>query len=183
MTEPTVIYPPTSPREAMQTFNCNVFLGGSISKNKGDEVRALGDAEDWQKRLIAELPNLPVTWFNPRNKSGVWNPDTKMVIDDPDFKAQVVWELAAQEQADILVYYFDAEAKAPIVLMELGCFGARCYDDSDNPQVIVYCPEGFWRKGNVDIFCERYDIPCYSDRGAFVNALTTLIEETLEEIN
>ena len=25
------------------------------------------------------------------------------------------------------------------------------------------CPEGFWRKGNVDIVCERFGIPCVED--------------------
>lgn len=27
-----------------------------------------------------------------------------------------------------------------------------------HPQVIVCCPEGFWRKGNVDIVCQRYGV-------------------------
>jgi hypothetical protein len=25
-------------------------------------------------------------------------------------------------------------------------------------KLIVLCPEGFWRKGNVDIVCEKYGV-------------------------
>ena len=35
--------------------------------------------------------------------------------------------------------------------MELGLFAA-------NKKVIVCCPEGFWRKGNVDFICKKFEL-------------------------
>jgi hypothetical protein len=47
--------------------------------------------------------------------------------------------------------YFDENTKSPISLLELGLYAS-------SGKMIVYCPEGFWRKGNVDIVAQRYDI-------------------------
>jgi len=47
--------------------------------------------------------------------------------------------------------HFSPETKSPISLLELGL-----YANSD--KLIVSCPAGYWRKGNVDIICERYGI-------------------------
>ena len=48
--------------------------------------------------------------------------------------------------------YFAPETKAPITLLELGLFART-------GKAVVCCPEGFWRKGNVDVVCRMYDIP------------------------
>ena len=42
------------------------------------------------------------------------------------------------------------DSKSPITLLELGLH------KDDN--IIVCCPEGFYRKGNVDIVCKKYNI-------------------------
>jgi hypothetical protein len=47
--------------------------------------------------------------------------------------------------------YFDPNTQSPISLLELGLH-AR------DGKLIVLCPEGFWRKGNVDIVCEKYGV-------------------------
>ncbi len=47
--------------------------------------------------------------------------------------------------------YFDPNTKSPISLLELGLYAA-------SDKLTVCCPEGFWRKGNVDIVCERYGV-------------------------
>ena len=52
--------------------------------------------------------------------------------------------------------YFDPETKSPISLLELGLF-------ANSGKIHVICPEGFWRKGNVDIVCDEYNIPMYKD--------------------
>ena len=40
--------------------------------------------------------------------------------------------------------------KSPITLLELGLHAGK------NPQkLVVCCPDGYWRKGNVDIVCRR----------------------------
>jgi hypothetical protein len=65
----------------------------------------------------------------------------------------VEWELQGLDDATYIVFYFDPATKSPVTLMELGLQAAK------SPQkLIVCCPEGFWRKGNVDIVCARYGV-------------------------
>ena len=51
----------------------------------------------------------------------------------------------------MIVVYFDHKTTSPITLLELGLF-------SRTGKLIVCCQEGFWRKGNVDIVCKKYNI-------------------------
>jgi hypothetical protein len=64
--------------------------------------------------------------------------------------------------------YFSPETKSPISLLELGAYGEK-------GNMIVCCPDGFWRKGNVDIFCTRHDIPMFNTMEEAVGALRTKI--------
>ena len=77
-------------------------------------------------------------------------------FENPNFYQQVMWELTSLEVCDLIVMYFDPKTKSPISLLELGLF-AR------SEKIIVVCPDGFWRKGNVEIVCNFYNIPLYSD--------------------
>jgi hypothetical protein len=43
-----------------------------------------------------------------------------------------------------------------ITLFELGLF-AR------SGKLVVCCPDGFWRKGNVDVVCKRYGVETVGD--------------------
>ena len=61
------------------------------------------------------------------------------------------WELDALGKSDVILMYFDPETKSPISLLELGLF-------AKSGKLVVCCPEGFWRKGNVDIVCQRFGI-------------------------
>jgi hypothetical protein len=40
--------------------------------------------------------------------------------------------------------------------LELGLF-------AHSGKIRVICPSGFWRKGNVDIVCQYYNIPLYEN--------------------
>ena len=54
-------------------------------------------------------------------------------------------------QSDYVIMYFDRAT--PITLLELGLLASM------RPQkVLVVCPDGYWRKGNVDVVCDRYGI-------------------------
>lgn len=110
----------------------------------------MGEAEDWQTKLTDDLKDIDCLILNPRRDD--WDSSWKQTKDNPQFRQQVTWELRAQEQASILVYYFAEQSKAPITFLELGLFGHK-------PYTLVFCPKGFYRKGNVDITCERYGIP------------------------
>ena len=117
-----------------------IFLGGSIE---------MGVADKWQQRLVETLSDKDYIFFNPRRND--WNSEWKQEITHPEFKEQVEWELEALEIADIIIMYFDPNTKSPVSLLELGLHAKE-------RKLIVYCPEGFWRKGNVDIVCEAYKV-------------------------
>jgi hypothetical protein len=119
-----------------------IFLGGSIE---------MGKAENWQERVVAALRHLDVLILNPRRVE--WNASREQSIDNPDFREQVEWELDALERADMVVMYFAPETRSPITLLELGIVAAQA-----PKKLVVSCPEGFWRKGNVDIVCHRFGV-------------------------
>lgn len=130
----------TAPEIIHPLENINIFLAGSIE---------MGKASDWQSNVIKEFKNENVTIFNPRREN--WNSSWKQSIDNPQFVEQVNWELNALDFSDIILMYFEPNTLSPISLLELGLHAKY------NNRVIVVCPEGFWRKGNVDIICKRYD--------------------------
>lgn len=124
-----------------------VFLAGSIE---------MGKAEDWQKMIIKELSDYPIQFLNPRRDD--WDNSWKQTIEDKQFNEQVTWELTSLEASQFIIMYFDPNTKSPISLLELGIH-ACC-----NPErLIVLCPEGFWRKGNVDIVCKKYGVKQVND--------------------
>ena len=120
----------------------SVFLAGSIE---------MGKAEDWQARVTAALSHLNVLLLNPRRNH--WDAGLDQSIDNAPFKEQVVWELDALDRADMIIMFFAPETKSPITLLELGIHAAATPE-----KLVVCCPDGFWRKGNVDIVCERYKV-------------------------
>jgi hypothetical protein len=122
-----------------------VFLAGSIE---------MGNAENWQERVASALSDVPnLTVLNPRRDN--WDSSWAQSIHNPEFRGQVEWELAAQEIADVIFMYFAPGTQAPITLLELGLF-AR------SGKLIVCCPDGFWRKGNVEVVCKYYGVSFYS---------------------
>lgn len=127
-----------APNTIVKDENLSIFLAGSIEMDK---------AENWQNKIITYFDDNEITFFNPRRDC--WDASWKQEISNPKFKEQVSWELDALDQADVIVMYFDPATKSPISLLELGLF-------ANSKKLVVCCPEGFWRKGNVDIVCERY---------------------------
>ena len=132
-------------------FTPKIFLAGSIE---------MGKAEDWQTAIIEKLKDKDVIIFNPRRDD--WDPTWEQTKDNPEFYKQVTWELEHLELADWIILYLDPNTKSPITLLELGIH-------SQANKLIVCCPEGFYRKGNIDITCEYYGIPCTDDKEQFFN--------------
>lgn len=127
-----------------------VFLGGSID---------MGKATDWQAEMAAALADQDVVILNPRRPD--WNPAWKPEADEPNFRRQVEWELAALESADVVVMYFAPGSQSPVSLLEMGLH-AR------SGKLIVLCPKGFWRKGNVDITAKAYGVHQVDDLAALI---------------
>ncbi|MNE52424.1 hypothetical protein D3C87_1084220 [compost metagenome] len=116
-----------------------IFLAGSIEMDK---------AVDWQKKC-EELLQDQFVIFNPRRNE--WDSSWSQTIENIHFKEQVNWELVALEKADIIIMYFAENTMSPISLLEFGL-----YAQSNKMKVVV--EENFWRKGNIDIVCERYSV-------------------------
>ena len=150
----TLLKPPTTIPE-----NCgaSVFLAGSIE---------MGLAEDWQVAIQGRLIDSGITVFNPRRDD--WNPNWEQRADNPPFREQVEWELNALDKSDLILMYLQPGTKSPISLLELGLYAS-------SGKLLVCCPEGFWRKGNVDIVCQRSAIP------QFVT-LSQMVDFTIERL-
>lgn len=133
-----VIKPPTTlPTKDKRP---KIFLAGSIEQ---------GAAIEWQKKIEDAVKEFDLIVYNPRRDD--WDSSWKATIDEPKFVEQVNWELDALDDADIIVMFLDPNTKSPISLLELGLYATE-------GNLIVCCPEGFFRKGNVDIVCKRYGL-------------------------
>lgn len=143
-----VIYPPNYVLPNARNL-VDIFLAGSIE---------MGLAPDWQAPLGAQLSELECVRhvFNPRRAD--FDPSVKQSIDDEYFSNQVNWELDNIEAVPIVFMYLDPATKSPISLAELGYLLGmqRSFAPYDIKQeIIVCCPDGFWRQGNVEIMIER----------------------------
>lgn len=138
-----------APDDYNLTGKKSVFLAGSID---------MGKAKDWQTEVEEALADLPVIILNPRRDD--WDSSWEQDISNPEFEEQVEWEISGQDDADIICMYFDPDGQAPITLLELGLF-------AQSGKLIVCCPEGYWRRGNVQVVCNHYGI---------------LLVDTLEEL-
>jgi hypothetical protein len=127
-----------------------VFLAGSIE---------MGSAVNWQQTIVDTFTE-NVIFFNPRRDD--W--DSTWGQDSDKFNEQVNWELDRLADSDIILLYFDPSTKSPISLLELGLY-AR------SGKLMVCCPDGFWRQGNVRVVCERYNVPYFTDKDAWMKAI------------
>src|SRR5262249_12990244 len=121
-----------------------------------------GTAEDWQRQIEDALHDLPVVILNPRRD--VWDASWVQSFSNPQFREQVEWELEAQDRASVIASYFAPWATAPVTWLELDLF-AR------SGKLIVCCPEGFWRRGNVEVVCARYGVPLVGELTELVRLL------------
>ncbi|KAJ7610793.1 hypothetical protein FB45DRAFT_324608 [Roridomyces roridus] len=135
----------------------SVFLAGSIE---------MGTVEDWQTILTHNLSHLPITIINPRRDE--WDSSWVQDISNPTFKTQVEWELDGQDAADVIAMYLHPDTKAPISLLELGLY-------APSGKMIVCCPEGFYRRGNVQIVCARFGIE-------LVDSIDELTQRVIEKL-
>lgn len=148
------------PPNAVPDGGLRVFLAGSIE---------MGTAWDWQDWLASQLEklNLPLVVMNPRRDD--WDSSWVQEESNPQFNEQVTWELDGIENSDYILFYFDPATKSPVTLAELGyvlgmykMVGDFTGDaKTHSPTIIVVCPNGFWKNGNVDIMCRRAGIPVY----------------------
>ena len=139
----------------------SIFLAGSIE---------MGKAGRWQGIVVEALKDIDdLLILNPRRNG--WNSSWDQSIDNPQFKEQVEWELDGIHHVDYIAMYYDPKTKSPITMMEFGL-----YAKSNPEKLIVCCPEGFWRKGNVDVVCSKYGVEQVDSLEALIENITNKIK-------
>jgi hypothetical protein len=137
-----------------------IFLAGSIE---------MGKAEDWQSMIPTIFENRQeLVFFNPRRDD--WDSSWEQNESNPQFNYQVNWELDHLDEADLIFMYFSPETKSPISLLELGLY-------ANSGKMIVCCPDTFYRKGNVDIVCSKFNVPVYNTIGSAIGRLRTELKD------
>lgn len=133
-----VIYAPSAD---VPTGVKSIFLAGTTAKV---------DTGDWRETLSSSLSDVPVTLYNPYRAD--WDSSWREDVDFAPYREQVEWELEKQDKADIVIIYFHPATQAPISLLEFGlCARAP-------GKAIVCCPEGYWKRGNVQLVAKRYGV-------------------------
>jgi hypothetical protein len=138
----------------------SIFLAGTID---------MGNSIDWQQKVIdalSEYENLDL--YNPRRSS--WDSSWEQTIENEQFKHQVDWELTHLEKCDLAILFLAPNSMSPISLLELGLF---------KDKMIICCPEGFYRKGNVDVVADRYGIPVFEDFDSFLVEIKSQLDRTI----
>ncbi len=141
-------------------YGPSIFLAGSIE---------MGKAELWQDRIAKELDRYSGVILNPRRDD--WDSSWEQKISNPQFHQQVTWELNALKRASIVAMYLQPGTMSPISLLELGI---RAEQKPHN--LILCCPDGFWRKGNVDIVAQRYGVKVHETFDSFLEAIQKRLE-------
>jgi hypothetical protein len=142
--------------------NKSVFLAGSIGLPDSG-----GSASNWQDKITESFyVDEPITFLNPRRNN--WDDNLTQDISDDVFRHQVQWELEGLEIADLIVLYLEPGTQSPISLLELGLF-AR------SNKMIICCPDGFWRQGNVDIVAQRYYIKQVNNLDDLIKSIKYMI--------
>lgn len=130
--------------KAPYSFSLNdkdsLYLAGSIE---------MGKAENWQEKVVRLMAGKDWFILNPRRDD--WDSSWVQSIHNTQFCEQVKWELLAMQLATRILMYFCPGTNSPISLLEFGLYAL-------SNKMIVVCPEGFYRKGNVDIVCRYYAI-------------------------
>jgi len=147
-----VVKPPFDPQ-----MEFRIFLAGSIE---------MGAAEDWQTKVQNALSRMECVILNPRRDD--WDNSWEQHIFCKPFREQVNWELDMLDSCDMIFMYLDPATKSPISLLELGLY-------AQSGKLMVCCPEGFWRRGNVQVVCDRFDIPMYSSLDEMINMALTVL--------
>lgn len=155
-----MIRPPYKIMESVNTNSIKIFTAGTIDQ---------GLVEPWADKVFEFFHNKypyinnGITIINPRRTE--WDSSWEQTYENPQFYQQVNWELNGLEQSNFIIINILPDSKSPITLLELGLF-------AKSGNVLVCCPQGFYRKGNVDVVCERYGVPIYNN-----------LEELLVELN
>lgn len=131
-------------------FGPAVFLAGSIE---------MGAAVDWQAKATAQLltVNEAGVILNPRRDD--WDSSWEQKISNDQFYEQVLWEQQMIKFSDFVFFNFVAGTQSPITLLEFG----QVVEIKKPEQLVICCPDEFWRSGNVQIVAQLSGNHVYKD--------------------
>jgi hypothetical protein len=135
-----------------------IFLAGAIDQGK---------SVDWQKEVAQALSEFDILILNPRRDD--WD-SLEQSADNAQFAQQVTWEHDAMKAADLIIFVFLKDSKAPITFYEMGRFGRE-------KTALVCAEEGFYRQGNLDVYCRLDDIPIYHNLEAMLEDLKNVLSK------
>lgn len=140
-------------------YGSSIFLGGTID---------MGNSADWQQFTADQFNDEiyeDLVFYNPRRPDwdSSWEQDPTR---GTPFYEQVMWEMAAQEEAQFKLYHFEPSSMSPVTLLEVGRW-ATSFD------TVVSCNPNYYRYGNVRLFCEHHDIMFFD---VLYDAITELKE-------
>ncbi|KAK7177649.1 hypothetical protein PSPO01_16301 [Paraphaeosphaeria sporulosa] len=142
-----------------------IFVGGSIE---------MGKAPEWQAAFADKITSLPIAAFNPRRIR--WDDSLEQNIKNEALRHQIHWEMTNLDQADLIIFYFHPNTISAVTLMELGRY-------SQSGKIIVCCPEGYHRRGNVQYLCGKDNVLLLDDFDELVNIVIAKVEEILKRKN
>ena len=180
----TIIRAPNPLPSPSPTQKPSIFLSGTTSTPwREDLISSLSSLPitildplrpDWDSRYFSPPPSpllhsLPILQSrtpyrhstnlppHPRSNSikSITNPQPSWHedISYPPFHEQVTWELDAMDAASMIVVYLHPGTESPSTLLELGLWVRE-----GGGKVVVWCPEGFLRRGNVQVVCARFGV-------------------------
>ena len=103
-----------------------------------------------------------------------WNSRIEQRLSNPEFRGQVEREMDGQEADGFILMYFAPGTRAPITPLGLGLF-------AKSGKLLVCCPEGYWRRGNVEVVCARYQIPAVARFQDLVDFARSQMQVKLKE--
>ena len=130
-----------------------VFLAGSIE---------MGKAVDWQKDVVEKMSSFKGTLLNPRRTD--WDSSWVQSVENTEFKRQVNWELDGLEASDYILFHIDPKTLSPITFGEFCAFYKK-------GNIIISCPKGWWRRGNIEVMCDRAGIKLFDNLSDAINEL------------
>ena len=155
----TKIIKPPLRVQVKKPYSVEVFLAGTID---------MGNSIDWQTAVGNELLQLEMVEnvFNPRRDD--WDSSWVQEKSNLQFFEQVSWELDHISRSNVIYFFFGTESKSPITMLELGkVLGSLStytfLTQNEKPAVVVCCEDGFYRKGNIDIICDRAGVQVFGN--------------------
>ncbi len=141
-----------------------IFLAGSIE---------MGRAEDWQTEFCDHFSHYDINILNPRRDD--WDTSWVQSIDNPQFRFQVDWELKGLEMSDLILMYLQPSTISPVSMLELGLY-------ANSGKMVVCCPDGFGRRGNIDIVCEHHRIMSVENKSDLLILASNIINRNCNVI-